>query len=110
LLPRAVEGWQLVLNVARTGGAAGQGTPDSRLSRNLMADPLLVHSTRWRRARGSVILSFVVVNRADQTPELTGIPIVRTQLERGGPTSAPASIGYAQVLEHGFGTSGVARC
>src|SRR6266702_1478711 len=74
----------------------------TRLSRNLMGDPLLVHSTRWRRARGSVILSFVVVNRDDQTPELTGIPIVRTQLERGGATSAPSSIGYAQVLEYGL--------
>ena len=31
----------------------------TRISRNLMGDPLLVHSTSWRRARGSVILSFV---------------------------------------------------
>ena len=74
----------------------------TRLSRNLMGDPLLVHSTSWRRARGSVILSFVVVNRDDQAPELTGIPIVRAQLARGGATSAPSSIGYAQVLEHGL--------
>jgi hypothetical protein len=74
----------------------------TRLSRNLMGDPLLVHSTSWRRARGSVILSFVVVNRDDQAPELTGIPIVRAQLARSGATSAPSSIGYAQVLEHGL--------
>src|SRR5438445_85689 len=33
----------------------------SRLSRNLLGPPLLVHSTSWRRARGSVILSFIVV-------------------------------------------------
>ncbi|HLZ29042.1 MAG TPA: hypothetical protein VKV73_17130, partial [Chloroflexota bacterium] len=74
----------------------------TRLSRNLMGDPLLVHSTSWRRARGSVILSFVVVNRDDQAPEFSGIPIVRARLARGGATSAPASIGYAQVLEHGL--------
>ena len=43
----------------------------TRLSRNLMGEPLLVHSTSWRRARGSVILSFVVIN-GDQAPELRG--------------------------------------
>jgi len=74
----------------------------TRLSRNLMGDPLLVHSTSWRRARGSVILSFVVVNRDDQAPELAGIPVVRADLARGGATSTPSSIGYAQVLEHGL--------
>jgi len=74
----------------------------TRLSGNLMGAPLLVHSTSWRRARGSVILSFVVVNRDEQAPELTGIPIDRAQLARGGATTAPSSIGYAQVLEHGL--------
>jgi hypothetical protein len=74
----------------------------TRLSRTLMGDPLLVHSTSWRRARGSVILSFIVVNREDQAPELAGIPIVRAELARGGATSAPSSVGYAQVLEHGL--------
>jgi len=74
----------------------------SRLSRNLMGDPLLVHSTSWRRARGSVILSFVVVNHDDQAPELAGIPIVRQELARGAATAAPTSIAYAQVLEHGL--------
>jgi len=73
-----------------------------RLSRNLMGDPLLVHSTSWRRARDSVILSFVVVNHDDQAPELTGTPITRAELARGGATSAPSAIGYAQVLEHGL--------
>jgi hypothetical protein len=74
----------------------------ARLSRNLMGDTLLVHSTSWRRARGSVILSFVVVNHDDQAPELAGIPIVHAELARGGASSAPSSIGYAQVLEHGL--------
>jgi hypothetical protein len=74
----------------------------TRLSRNLIGDPLLVHSTSWRRARGSVILSFVVVNREDQAPELAGIPVVRAELARGAATSAPTSITSAQVLEHGL--------
>jgi hypothetical protein len=74
----------------------------SRLSRNLMGQPLLVHSTSWRRARGSVILSFVVVNRTDQAPELAGIPIGRAELARSGATHAPVAIAYKQVLEHGL--------
>ncbi len=73
-----------------------------RLSRNLMGEPLLVHSTSWRRARGSVILSFVVVNRDDQAPELPGIPIGRAELARSGATHAPLAILYQQVLEHGL--------
>jgi hypothetical protein len=74
----------------------------SRLSRNLMGEPLLVHSTSWRRARGSVILSFVVINRDGQAAELRGIPIGRAELARSGTTTAPIAIGFAQVLEHGL--------
>ncbi len=74
----------------------------TRLSTNLMGVPLLVHSTSWRRARGSVILSFVVVNRPEQAPELRGIPIGRAQLARSQPTRAPVAIVYQQVLEHGL--------
>jgi hypothetical protein len=73
-----------------------------RLARNLMGEPLLVHSTSWRRARGSVILSFVVVNRDDQALELPGIPIGRAELARSGATHAPIAIAYQQVLEHGL--------
>ena len=73
-----------------------------RLARDLMGDPLLVHSTSWRRARGSVILSFVVVNREHQAPELRGIPIVRAELARSAATSAPVTIASQQVLEHGL--------
>ncbi len=74
----------------------------SRLARNLMGEPLLVHSTSWRRARGSVILSFVLVNRDDQAPELLGTPIARADLARNAATSAAATISYQQVLEHGL--------
>jgi hypothetical protein len=73
-----------------------------RLSTNLMGAPLLVHSTSWRRARGSVILSFVVVNRDDQALELAGVPVGRADLARGGADAAPVSVASAQVLEHGL--------
>jgi len=73
-----------------------------RLSHNLMGAPLLVHSTSWRRARGSVVLSFVVVNRDDQAPELRGIPIGRAELARSEATRPPVAIAYQQVLEHGL--------
>src|SRR5260370_32191203 len=74
----------------------------SRLSRNLMGEPMLVHSTSWRRARGSVVLSFVVVNAEDQAPHLAGIPISRAELARSEATSAAQTIAAAQVLEHGL--------
>jgi hypothetical protein len=74
----------------------------SRLSRNLMGEPILVHSTSWRRARGAVVLSFVVVNSEDQAPDLAGIPITRAELARSEATSAAKSIAAAQVLEHGL--------
>lgn len=74
----------------------------SRLSRNLMGEPILVHSTSWRRARGAVVLSFVVVNADRQAPQLVGVPISRTELARSGTTSASKRIAAAQVLEHGL--------
>ena len=73
-----------------------------RLAAHQMGEPLLVHSTSWRRARGSVILTFVVVNRDDQAPQLAGIPIGRAELARGGAIQAAVSIAYQQVLEHGL--------
>ena len=73
-----------------------------RLCRNLMGEPLLVHSTSWRRARGGVILTFVVVNADDHAPELAGIPIGRTELARSGATQAAVAIAHQQVLEHGL--------
>ena len=72
----------------------------SRLSRNLMGEPLLVHSTSWRRARGAVVLSFVVVNSDLQAPQLVGVPISRAELARSGTTTAAKTIAAAQVLEH----------
>jgi hypothetical protein len=67
-----------------------------------MGEPILVHSTSWRRARGAVVLSFVVVNSDDQAPHLAGIPISRAELARSEATSAAKTIASAQVLEHGL--------
>ena len=74
----------------------------ARLAGRLMGDPVLVHSTSWRRARGSVILSFVVVNHQGQAPQLIGIPIARAELARGEATHAAVRIAHQQVLEHGL--------
>ena len=74
----------------------------SRLSQNLLGPPLLVHSTSWRRARGSVILSFIVVIGDAQALELEGLPIVRAELARSGARHAPKSIAATQVVEHGL--------
>jgi hypothetical protein len=74
----------------------------SRLSRNLMGEPILVHSTSWRRARGAVVLSFVVVNSDGQAPQLVGVPITRSDLARSETTKAAGTIAAVQVLEHGL--------
>jgi hypothetical protein len=73
-----------------------------RLCRNLMGEPLLVHSTSWRRARGGVILTFVVVNGDEQAPNLAGVRIGRAELARSGATQAAVAIAHQQVLEHGL--------
>jgi hypothetical protein len=74
----------------------------TRFSTNLMGPPVLVHSTSWRRARGAVVLSFVVVNSEGQAAELVGLPIGRAELARTSTTRAPAAIASGQVLEHGL--------
>lgn len=74
----------------------------TRLSTNLMGAPLLVHSTSWRRDRGGVILSFVVVNAPDQADRLQGIPVRRMELARSSATRPAVSIHTGQVLEHGL--------
>ena len=74
----------------------------NRLSTNLLGRPLLVHSTSWRRARGSVILSFVVVIAADQAPELEGVAVARAELARNQTNTAAKNIAAVQVIEHGL--------
>jgi hypothetical protein len=73
-----------------------------RIVSGLVGRPMLVHSTSWRRDGSAVILSFVVVIGPEQVAGMDSAPVPRAELARSEATRAPASIGYAQVLEHGL--------
>jgi hypothetical protein len=73
-----------------------------RLSTDLFGAPALVHSTSWRRDRGTVLLSFVVVIGDDQAPRYESVPISRAVLARGTATDAPSGVRAEQVIEHGL--------
>jgi hypothetical protein len=73
-----------------------------RIVRDVVGDPLLVHSTSWRRDRDAVILSFVVVIDAGLVGEMASMPIDRAELARSEATAAPADIATAAVVEHGL--------
>jgi hypothetical protein len=74
----------------------------TRIVRDVIGDPLLVHSTSWRREREAVILSFVVVIDHNQVSSMASLPIERSELARGEAAAAPRSIATAQVVEHGL--------
>lgn len=73
-----------------------------RLVRDGIGDPMLVHSTSWRRAHGGVILSFVVVVGPSLVAGMESAPVARAELARSDATTAPRAIAHAQVLEHGL--------
>jgi hypothetical protein len=73
-----------------------------RLSTDLFGAPTLVHSTSWRRDRGTVLLSFIVVIRDEQAPQYEAVPIARAVLARGSATDAPSGVRAEQVIEHGL--------
>jgi len=74
----------------------------TRIVRDVIGEPLLVHSTSWRRDREAVILSFVVVIDAASVGSMTSLPIARSELARGDATAAPPAIATSQVVEHGL--------
>jgi hypothetical protein len=74
----------------------------TRIVRDVIGEPLLVHSTSWRRDRGAVILSFVVVIDGALVGSMASLPIARSELARGEATAAPREIATAQVVEHGL--------
>jgi hypothetical protein len=74
----------------------------ARLVRGNIGEPIVVHSTSWRRGRDAVILSFVVVVGAEQAAGMESAPVNRSPLARSGATTAPASIDTVQVVEHGL--------
>jgi hypothetical protein len=74
----------------------------TRIVSDVIGDPLLVHSTSWRRDRGAVILSFVAVIDASLVGSMASLPIERASLARGEATAAPHEIATTQVVEHGL--------
>jgi hypothetical protein len=73
-----------------------------RLSTDLLGPPVLVHSTSWRRNRGAVLLSFIVVIGDEQAPQYEAVQIDRAVLARGTATDAPSGVRAEQVIEHGL--------
>jgi len=74
----------------------------TRLVRSNIGDPVVVHSTSWRRTRDAVILSFVVVIEPGLVGTMESSPVARTELARSDATVAPAAVAAAQVVEHGL--------
>jgi hypothetical protein len=73
-----------------------------RIVRDVVGDPLLVHSTSWRRDRDAVILSFVVVIDGKLVGDMASVPIGRAALARSEATAAPREIATDAVVEHGL--------
>jgi hypothetical protein len=74
----------------------------TRIVRDAIGEPIVVHSTSWRRDRGAVILSFVVVIDPALVGSMESAPVVRTDLARSQATAAPREIAHTQVVEHGL--------
>jgi hypothetical protein len=73
-----------------------------RIVRDVVGEPLLVHSTSWRRDRGAVLLSFVVVIDEALVGAMDTRPVGRAELARSEATAAPREIATDQVVEHGL--------
>ena len=73
-----------------------------RIVRDVIGDPLLVHSTSWRRDRDAVILTFMVVIEPSLVGTMDSAAVGRVDLARSAATVAPHSIDHGQVLEHGL--------
>src|SRR5262245_27313789 len=61
----------------------------SRIVRDQIGEPILVHSTSWRRDHDAVILSFVVVIDGSLVGSMESEPIDRSELARSDATAAP---------------------
>jgi hypothetical protein len=73
-----------------------------RIVRDVVGPPLLVHSTSWRRDRGAVILSFVVVIGPELVGSMESVAIGRAELARSEATVPPRDIALEAVVEHGL--------
>ncbi len=72
----------------------------TRLVRDNVGEPLVVHSTSWRTARAAVVLSFAAVVASDVGRATASIAVERAELARSQATAAPSAIESVQVLEH----------
>jgi hypothetical protein len=70
--------------------------------RRVVGEPLVVHSTSWRRDRGAVVLSFIAVIDRAYVGDMASVPVGRAELARGDAAEAPAEIATNQVIEHGL--------
>jgi hypothetical protein len=70
--------------------------------RRVIGEPVVVHSTSWRRDREAVVLSFIAVIDATLVGDMESLPLPRADLARGDATSGPATIVHDQVVEHGL--------
>jgi hypothetical protein len=71
-----------------------------RVVREVVGEPLLVHSTSWRRDRDAVVLSFLVVVEPARARAWPSVAVGRQDLARSSARAAPAGIATGQVLEH----------
>jgi hypothetical protein len=74
----------------------------SRVVRDQIGEPILVHSTSWRRDHDAVVLSFVVAIDGSLVGSMESLPIDRSELARSEATAAPRAIAFGQVVEHGL--------
>src|SRR3954452_7728140 len=69
-----------------------------RIVRDVVGQPLLVHSTSWRRGRDAVILSFVVVIEPGLVGSMESVAVRRAELARSEATVAPRDISVEAVV------------
>ena len=74
----------------------------ARMIRSNVGEPIVVHSTSWRRTREAVVLSFVAVVDAELVGSFESVDVGRADLARNAATTAPDAIETVQVLEHGL--------
>ena len=70
--------------------------------RRVIGEPVVVHSTSWRRDRDGVVLSFVAVVDRELVEDMIAVPVPRAEIARGGADTSPETIGTLSVIEHGL--------
>lgn len=71
-----------------------------QIIRGTIGDPMIVHSTSWRRDHDAVILTFLVIIDASAVEAMPSRTVGRAALARSEATTAPREISTDAVLEH----------